>query len=31
MDVEVFDVDLAAPGAQFAGQEFGESRCPFPD
>ncbi|GGM20046.1 hypothetical protein GCM10010129_75500 [Streptomyces fumigatiscleroticus] len=31
MDVEVFDVDLAAAGAQVAGQEFGESGCPFPD
>lgn len=29
MDVEVFDVDLAAAGAQFAGKEFGESGCPF--
>ncbi|CQR59373.1 hypothetical protein (plasmid) [Streptomyces leeuwenhoekii] len=30
MDVEVFDVDLAAAGAQFTGQEFGESCCPVP-
>jgi hypothetical protein len=30
MDVEVFDVDLATAGAQFAGQEFGESGCPVP-
>lgn len=31
MDVEVLDNDLAAAGAQFAGQEFGESGCPFRD
>ncbi len=31
MDVEVFDVDLAAAGAQFVGKEFGESGCPLPD
>jgi hypothetical protein len=31
MDVEVFDGDLAAAGAEFAGQELRESGCPFPD
>lgn len=31
MDVEVFDVDLAAAGAKFASKQFGETRCPFPD
>lgn len=30
MDVEVFDVDLAAAGAEFSGQKFGESGCPVP-
>lgn len=29
MDVEVFDVDLAAAGADLSGKEFGKSGCPF--
>lgn len=31
MDVQVLDYDLAAAGAEFAGQEFGEPGCPLPD
>ncbi|MER5853674.1 hypothetical protein ABT126_44015 [Streptomyces sp. NPDC002012] len=29
--VEVFDFDMAAAVAEFAGKEFGEAACPFPD
>lgn len=31
MDVEVFDVDLAAAVVEFPGKQFSETGCPFPD
>jgi hypothetical protein len=31
VEVEVLDLNLMAAVSKFAGEDFGETRCPFPD